>query len=231
MEQHSKFERFSVFFLATLPTLMKVFSTWLTSAVLVVGSVYLFVKDHHIWGSFLSLLTITQFIFFTVARTIGFVLGARDSYIMLKYEDIPDIPPTYSGTNPPIYAGFMLRSGAFYVDSIILIIPCLIFRWAALFLRLPLDPVLTQTITDLILCWIYFSILPASTLQGTFGMRACGLRVCDYSFDRIGFCRSAARATVMLISLITVVGCVMAAFTKKKQSLHDLCSKTYVVSV
>ena len=229
MAQNSKLERFRIFLAPTLPLLLKILNTWLSSAVMAVGSIYLFVKNHHMWGSALALLTLLHFIFFTVARTIGFFETSRDLYISLKHDDIPDAPQAYLEESPPVYAGFLLRSGAFLIDCIILFIPRQIFYWAISFLKLPLNPTLIHAIIDVFLCWIYFATLPASTLQGTFGMRACGLRVCNYDFGRIGFGRSAARATIMLISLTTFIGCVMTAFMKKKQSLHDLCARTYVV--
>ena len=78
--------------------------------------------------------------------------------------------------------------------------------------------------------WLYYAIQYASPYQATFGMRFVGLQVVDYQYERISFKRASGRFLANLLSIISIsIGYVMIAFTKKKQGLHDIVARTYVV--
>lgn len=229
MDNNSALERFSTLLIASLPSLLKVVNTWLLSILLATGCFYLFFKERYVWGGILSVLTAWQFINFSIARTVGLFLGIRSNCFHLKYEEIPQDFSSAVEKSQASPASFMMRLTAYLVDIIILLVPRKLSHWAVLFLLPPSNPVLVRIMIDVIICLLYFSILPSSTLQGTFGMKFVGLRVCNYNYEKIGWRRSFARAVVMLFSVTTVFGCIMIIFTKNKQSLHDLLSKTYVV--
>lgn len=81
-----------------------------------------------------------------------------------------------------------------------------------------------------LLIWLYFALMESSTLQGTLGKLAVGLRVTDLNGNRIGFGRATGRYFGKIVSIaILCVGFFMAAFTEKKQGLHDLMAGTLVV--
>lgn len=78
--------------------------------------------------------------------------------------------------------------------------------------------------------WLYYAILESSKLQGTFGKKALGIIVVDQNYERVSFGRATGRFWSRILSFLTIyVGYIMTAFTKKKQALHDIIVKTYVV--
>ncbi|AZK49181.1 RDD family protein [Paenibacillus lentus] len=91
--------------------------------------------------------------------------------------------------------------------------------------------VLLTMASGILLPWLYYAILESSKLQGTFGKKALGIIVVDQNFERVSFGRASGRFWSRILSYLTLhVGYIMAAFTKKKQALHDLIAKTYVVN-
>ena len=78
---------------------------------------------------------------------------------------------------------------------------------------------------------LYLGLLPATPLQATLGKRMVGLRICDRSGNRIGVLRSVVRLVAFVPSIgIAGAGFVLAAFTPRRQALHDLAAGTYVVN-
>lgn len=78
--------------------------------------------------------------------------------------------------------------------------------------------------------WLYYAILESSKLQGTIGKKALGIIVVDQNYERVTFLRASGRFWSRIISMLTIyVGYIMAAFTQRKQALHDIIAKTYVV--
>jgi len=80
------------------------------------------------------------------------------------------------------------------------------------------------------LTWAYYSILESSPLRASVGKAALGLFVGDLYGDPITFARASARYWLKtLSSLVLLTGWLMAAFTPRKQALHDLLSGTLVL--
>jgi uncharacterized RDD family membrane protein YckC len=78
--------------------------------------------------------------------------------------------------------------------------------------------------------WLYFALLESSAKQGTLGKMALGIRVTDLDGNRISFGRATGRYFAKFISaIILYIGFIMAAFTAKKQALHDIIASTLVV--
>ncbi len=78
--------------------------------------------------------------------------------------------------------------------------------------------------------WLYFAIQESSSRMATIGKRAMGLVVTDMNGDRISFARASGRYFGKMISgSIMYVGYIMAAFTEKKQALHDIIANCLVM--
>jgi uncharacterized RDD family membrane protein YckC len=78
--------------------------------------------------------------------------------------------------------------------------------------------------------WLYFALMESSKKQATLGKAAVGIIVTDQNFNRISFGRATARYFSKWISgLILDLGYIIAAFTRKKQALHDFIAETVVI--
>ncbi len=81
-----------------------------------------------------------------------------------------------------------------------------------------------------IIGWFYFALLESSVKQGTLGKMIVGIKVTDNEGKRISFARATGRYFAKYISAIFFsFGFIMAAFTAKKQALHDLIADTLVL--
>lgn len=78
--------------------------------------------------------------------------------------------------------------------------------------------------------WLYFALMESSAYQGTLGKMALGIRVTDLDGGQIDFGRATGRYFAKILSFITLmIGYIMAAFTGKKQALHDIIAGTVVL--
>lgn len=77
---------------------------------------------------------------------------------------------------------------------------------------------------------VYYAWFHASANQATLGKMAIGIKVVRSDGEAISFARGIGRyfATI-LSSLILCIGFLMAAFTERKQTLHDMICDTLVV--
>lgn len=77
--------------------------------------------------------------------------------------------------------------------------------------------------------WLYFALMESSGLQATVGKLAMGVVVTDQSGNRISFGRATGRYFGKILSgIILMIGYIMAAFTERKQGLHDMIAGTLV---
>jgi uncharacterized RDD family membrane protein YckC len=94
------------------------------------------------------------------------------------------------------------------------------------------DPIITArveyvTLVALLLYWIFAD---ASRRQGSIGKRMLGLKVVGAGGQRLTLAAAAGRNVLKIASAIPVnIGFMMAAWTKRKQALHDKIIGTYVV--
>lgn len=151
-------------------------------------------------------------------------------------------------SNNPTYAGFWLRLAAALIDAILIsivnsiIMAPLLGQTLSLAIRAESDSLTefdliswltTFALSNLvvtILGWLYFALMESSQVQGTLGKKILGLQVTTMDGQRIGFGRATGRYFgKILSSFILMIGFVMAAFTEKKQALHDLLAGTLVV--
>ena len=77
---------------------------------------------------------------------------------------------------------------------------------------------------------LYFTFMESSKNQATVGKMAMGLMVTDLNGGKLDFSKALVRNLCKIISNLTMlIGYIMAAFTEKRQSLHDMIASTLVV--
>lgn len=139
------------------------------------------------------------------------------------------------------YAGFWWRFLAAIIDNIILTIALLV---VAIPLGISLIPTVASdfqettslampasgNLINIIVYWLYFTILESSNWQATVGKRLLGMKVTTLEGAAIGFGQANVRYWSKIISaVILFIGYVMIGFTEKKQGLHDIIAKTLVL--
>lgn len=142
------------------------------------------------------------------------------------------------------YAGFWRRLVAIFIDGIILYIIdfVLLFLFSVIgvisatssnghplgqLLSIIVGPV--AIITMIVVSWLYFAGMEASSKQATLGKMAMGIIVTDLYGNPISFGRATGRYFGKIISgLILAIGYIMAGFTEKKQALHDIIASCVV---
>lgn len=78
--------------------------------------------------------------------------------------------------------------------------------------------------------WLYHTLMESSRYQATLGKLAMGSIVTDLNGQRISFGRANGRFFGKWVSgAIFNIGFLMAAFTEKKQALHDILASTLVI--
>jgi len=77
---------------------------------------------------------------------------------------------------------------------------------------------------------LYWALMHASKRQATFGKALLGMKVTDTDGERLTPLRSLARELAKIVSSIPMmIGFLLAAFTGRKQALHDMMASTVVV--
>lgn len=154
------------------------------------------------------------------------------------------------------YAGFWLRFVAFLIDSIILnmltwilIIPLLgavgigigastdgfdfsnMTEGDAIAIATAvMGAIFAGGLIGMVVNVIYFALMESSKYQATLGKMALGIKVTTTEGARIDLVKSIIRQIGKYVSgVILMIGYIMAAFTDKKQALHDMIASTLVV--
>jgi uncharacterized RDD family membrane protein YckC len=155
------------------------------------------------------------------------------------------------GIQPVSYAGFWRRFAAHLIDSIlisvvefVIFIPALALVGIGVFTTaMEADPeslvglvmiavgaYFVTILLSIILGWLYYALMESSARGATVGKLVLGIRVTDPSGGRISFGRATVRYFSKIISaMILMIGYIMAAFTDRKQALHDIIAGTLVV--
>jgi uncharacterized RDD family membrane protein YckC len=166
-----------------------------------------------------------------------------------------DVPTPYAAASAPLpYAGFWERFAAYLIDGMILGIPfgivviVLIFMFGGFGMMLhrnpPADPrevvglvapmfsiFFGGMLFFIILQWLYSAGLESSGWQATVGKSVMNLRVTNIEGRRISFGHATGRFFAKIVSgmIPLAIGFIMAAFTERKQALHDLIAGTLVL--
>jgi uncharacterized RDD family membrane protein YckC len=131
-----------------------------------------------------------------------------------------------SGTQ---YGGFWIRFLALLVDSAILFLVS-VALFAGATMALGAEALMPVAFAVWLIWFFYFPVMHASARQGTFGKALLGLKVARINGGRISILRSLGRELAKILSsAVFMVGYIMAAFTGRKQALHDLVASTYVI--
>lgn len=144
---------------------------------------------------------------------------------------------------PVIYAGFVRRWAAFLLDGLILgainlvliVVLALAFGLSILHLGGQPNPDADAWLLLIYpLCFavalLYYALQESSAQQATLGKRALGIKVTDLKGRRISRGNAVGRWFAAALSYLTLyIGFLMAAFTERKQALHDMVAGTLVV--
>lgn len=145
-----------------------------------------------------------------------------------------------------VYAGFWKRVAAYCIDSLIVgLVGGVIAMVIGMALGLGMAGIggdsdamgagfiMIQLLTNLLsiaLSAAYYAGFHASAGKATLGKMAVGIKVVRTDGARISIARGIGRYfAAMLSGLILCIGFVMAAFTERKQGLHDMLCDTLVV--
>jgi uncharacterized RDD family membrane protein YckC len=126
------------------------------------------------------------------------------------------------------YAGFWIRFAAYLLDSIaIFAVNVLIYAMLGVDL---LEPPLSLQLVLMLLSYFYAVAMTVKWGQ-TLGKMAVGIKVVREDDSPNGWGTILLRETVgkILSALILCVGYLLAAFDRRKQSLHDRIARTFVV--
>lgn len=134
------------------------------------------------------------------------------------------------------YSGFWKRVAASIIDYMIVTLATFpIFFILGLAMMddygdIGLEYDVFTNIAAIVLGWVYYATMESSPKQGTLGKIALSIKVVDLNENRISFAQASGRHFGKIISsIILCIGFIMAGFTEKKQTLHDIMAGTLVV--
>ncbi|NKB47867.1 MAG: RDD family protein [Alphaproteobacteria bacterium] len=135
------------------------------------------------------------------------------------------------------YAGFWLRLIAAAIDGGIVLI------WVWL-LGLVFNVNITSPVHEgadfytfrlfqlvaLFTVWLYYAVMESTTTQATIGKMFMGIYVTDLDGDRVAFSRASIRYWMKYVSIVIFfIGFLIAAFTRRKQAMHDMVANCLVL--
>lgn len=135
-----------------------------------------------------------------------------------------------------IYSGLFRRLFAFAFDCVALL--CIyMLSGVLLSLNIFLNPISALPMLGFwfyggmfLIAWLYFAGMESSRLQGTIGKKILGMKVTDLKGNRISFWRATARYFGRMLSrVLLLLGFVTILFTKKKQAIHDMITRTVII--
>lgn len=157
------------------------------------------------------------------------------------------VPPSAIRAGVPAaagYAGFWIRFLAVVIDAVILFAVMTPIR---LILHAPMglmaasrhegfNPLMflpfigLSMLISVVLNWLYEAYFLSSERQATLGKMALGIRVTDVRGQRLSFGQATLRHFAKWLSGLTfLIGYIIAAFTERKQALHDFLAGTVVL--
>ncbi|MCX6351185.1 MAG: RDD family protein [Bacteroidetes bacterium] len=136
-----------------------------------------------------------------------------------------------------VYDTFGRRFFALVIDCLVLVIP---YSVLATVLGMPIFGIYNNAfpgfswviyyMARVVVAWLYFALLESSDRNGTIGKIAVDLKVVTLTEETASFDRASLRFFAKLFSaFILFVGFLMARWTDKKQTLHDLVCGTVVI--
>lgn len=158
----------------------------------------------------------------------------------IQYINIP------APTEDVQYADFLTRFGALFIDCMLILSPMLLLVYILLMTRVfklngwlfSLYPnefnaflrMFILWVGPILICSLIYALFEISRFQGTPGKIIGGIKVVDEHGNKLTFWRAFGRNASKAISIIIIfIGFLMALFTDRKQALHDMIAKTYVI--
>ncbi|WP_164462073.1 RDD family protein [Bacillus sp. FJAT-42376] len=143
---------------------------------------------------------------------------------------------------PVKHAGFWLRFAAYVIDGFIVSIFMYLFIFliagaamgSSILSGNPDDINIVVVIAGyaffLLVVLAYYIAMPVTKWQGTIGKKLVGIKIVDRYGQKLTIGKSVLRYLSMIVTGFTFgVGYIITAFTERKQALHDLMVKTYVI--
>lgn len=141
-----------------------------------------------------------------------------------------------------VYGGFVRRLAAFLLDGLVIgLINFVLFGVLILVFGLsvlkhggepdPADMAWILLVYPVVfgVRFLYYTLQESSVHQATLGKRALGIKVTDLEGRRISWKHAAGRWFAAALSHLTMdIGFLMAAFTERRQALHDMVASTLV---
>ncbi|HSC96248.1 MAG TPA: RDD family protein, partial [Burkholderiales bacterium] len=126
------------------------------------------------------------------------------------------------------YAGFWSRVAALIVDNAVVTIFGLALLIAAGLIGE--GAVVIANLLYIVIAILYWPLMESSERRATIGKQLLGIQVVDMSGAQLNFVRALLRNLAKIISSLPFgLGFLLAAFTAKKQALHDMITKCLVV--
>jgi uncharacterized RDD family membrane protein YckC len=128
-------------------------------------------------------------------------------------------PAPSAGTGA--YAGFWVRFVALVIDA------CILALGSGIVISATFG---AGIVLAFVAPWLYEAFMLSSEWQATVGKRAMSIVVTGLDGGRISFARATGRHFAKYVSCFMLgIGFIMAAFTAKKQALHDMMAETLVI--
>ena len=122
-----------------------------------------------------------------------------------------------------MYAGIGKRFFAFLIDALVFAV----LYWA---LWQMMKSYATVSLVLLVIIWLYYALLESSPLQASVGKILMGIKVVDRRGRRLSFWQATERIVSKLVTNVTFYfGFFVAAWDKKKRTLHDRISHSAVI--
>jgi uncharacterized RDD family membrane protein YckC len=169
--------------------------------------------------------------------------SARQEASSRDFEVVSSPSPLAPETND--YAGFWLRVWAGLIDVALEAVGALVLtiavdlvlgRFGRVLGFSPWDSKFATGMSYILIlsigAWLYCAFAESSSWQATIGKRLLGLRVVTAEGGRISFGQATIRHLMKFLSLFSAgFGFMMAAWTERRQALHDMPSDCLVVRV
>lgn len=136
-----------------------------------------------------------------------------------------------------VHAGFWKRAAAMMIDATLLlgvgfvvsIVCTIVFGMTGLSTN-DMAYSIVDVLLNLAIGTTYYAMMHASAQQATLGKMAIGIKVARPDGQPIGLARGIGRYFAQFLSaLVLAIGYLMAAFTTRRQALHDRICDTIVV--
>ena len=163
-------------------------------------------------------------------------LSALSAFVLEK------IPPPITKIDgggvptPAHFAGFWLRLIALLIDWFVCVVPAFAIGYVCGLVMYNQGATSKEgieamgNVLGVLVWWLYFASMESCLLQGTLRKLALGIKVTDMGGGRISFSRVTGRHFAKIVSaIILCIGFLMAAFTEKKQTLHDMMAGCLVI--